>query len=89
MFHINAELLRVSLMAKLSSKQLDDLGAFPLVCDQCGAFTVVPCYDGTMVGATFFMLGLRCSACGQKEYIVERVCRPAVWPKPDRRRNLE
>lgn len=62
---------------------------FPLVCEQCGASTVVPCYDGTEVRSTFMILGLRCGSCGHRKHVTFAMCGVTVARKRDRRLNRE
>jgi len=61
--------------------------AFPSVCEQCRASTVVPCYDDTEVRSTLMVLGLRCDSCGHREHITFAMCGVTMRRKPDRRRN--
>jgi hypothetical protein len=62
---------------------------FPLVCEQCRASTVVPCYDSTEVRSTVMVLGLRCGACGHREHLTFKTIGVSMARKPDRRRNRE
>lgn len=62
---------------------------FPLVCDQCSASAVVPCYNGTVVRSTFMILALRCGSCGHHEHVIFAMSGVTVARKPDRRRDGE
>jgi lipoate synthase len=58
---------------------------FPSVCDQCGAPAVMPCHDGTVVRATFMVLGLRCGSCARREHVEVTMGGVTLMRKPDRR----